>query len=558
LPNNRSHDEDTMQNPQHLRWNRREFLTFMGLGALAGGTAGWLTSCATISGRRSGSLFTPIRPNREDALVLHPDLRSRIFLREGQPINSQGATFGCNNDYTAFIGLNGSSTDGMFWVNHEYFHHLLLSGRNEKSTLTAEQFAIEQKAVGGSLVRIRRNADTGAWEPLLNDPLNRRWDAQTPIPLAAPRPIAGRRVAIGTLANCAGGITPWGSFLTCEENFHDYWGDFDFDKEGKRTPIEPWKAMQWVRFAQPPPEHYGWVVEIDGRSGTARKLTAMGRFAHEGATVGLARDGRAVAYMGDDKANECIYKFVSDRPGSLTSGELFVADTVNGRWLSLDIKKQKILQQKFKDQTDVLISARYAARLVGGTPQDRPEDVEICPRTGAVYVTLTNNKNRGNLYGSILKIEEAEGDRLAREFKASTFLAGGTESGFACPDNLTFDHQGNLWITSDISTNSMNKGEYATFGNNGLFFVPMSGAHAGEVYQVASAPRDAELTGPTFSPDGRTLFLSVQHPGEESEDLGHLTSHWPDGGSSLPRSAVVAIEGQLLDRFSAKTEHRTA
>jgi secreted PhoX family phosphatase len=176
--------------------------------------------------------------------------------------------------------------------------------------------------------------------------------------------------------------------------------------------------------------------------------------------------------------------------------------------------------------------------------------VEVCPRTGAVYLTLTNNIRRGNLYGSILKLEEKGNDPLATEFSSSTFLGGGPENGLACPDNLLFDRAGNLWVTSDISGRKLNQGEYAPFGNNGLFFVPMSGRNAGRPRLVATAPRDAEFTGPTFSADGKTLFLSVQHPGELTTDLEQCTSHWPDGGSSIPKPAVVAISGPLLSRLT--------
>ncbi|MCB0415899.1 MAG: DUF839 domain-containing protein, partial [Bdellovibrionales bacterium] len=196
----------------------------------------------------------------------------------------------------------------------------------------------------------------------------------------------------------------------------------------------------------------------------------------------------------------------------------------------------------FKDQTEVLIRTREAARIVGGTPLDRPEDVERDPRTGSMYITLTNNKPKGNFHGSILKIEEENSDSGSMQFKASTFLVGGKDSGFSCPDNLVFDHHGDLWMASDIAGDAMGNKPYDAFGNNGLFYIPMSGPQAGEVMQVASAPKDAEFTGPCFSKDGKTLFLSVQHPGETSESIDKLTSHWPDGGSAIPKPSVIAIE----------------
>jgi len=197
----------------------------------------------------------------------------------------------------------------------------------------------------------------------------------------------------------------------------------------------------------------------------------------------------------------------------------------------------------------LLIRAREAAKLVGGTPQDRPEDIERDPASGAVLVALT--KNRLRPYGSILKLEEKDNDPLAEQFVAGTFLVGGQAGGFACPDNLAFDPRGNLWVCTDISADRLNKLPYASFKNNGLFYIPMSGKRAGLPLQAASAPQGAELTGPTFSPDGRSLFLSVQHPGENSASVDELSSHWPDGGDAVPRPSVICISGPLLDRLTA-------
>ncbi|NJL24420.1 MAG: DUF839 domain-containing protein, partial [Calothrix sp. SM1_5_4] len=225
----------------------------------------------------------------------------------------------------------------------------------------------------------------------------------------------------------------------------------------------------------------------------------------------------------------------------------FVADTANGRWLSLDRNKDARLRKAFKDQTELLIRTREAAKIVGATPLNRPEDVEIDPATRAVFVTLTNSKIKADRYGSILKIVEKNADPLSLEFSSSVFKPGGPETGFACPDNLVFDRKGNLWMTTDISGASMHKSGYETFGNNGLFFFPLSGPHAGQSFQVASAPKGAELTGPCFSPDGRTLFLSVQHPGEHHHARPEMESHWPDGGAAPPAPCVVAVSGPALD-----------
>jgi secreted PhoX family phosphatase len=218
----------------------------------------------------------------------------------------------------------------------------------------------------------------------------------------------------------------------------------------------------------------------------------------------------------------------------------------------LDWDNQPILKNKFKNQTEVLIRAREASKLLGATPLNRPEDIEIDPITGHVFVSLTNNIPKKDYHGSILKIEETNGDFDALTFKASTYLAGGEENGFSCPDNLAFDLSGNLWMTSDMSGSSMNKEDkpYMPYKNNSLFVIPRYGKDVGKVIRVASAPRDAELTGPWFSPDGKTLFLSVQHPGEQTVDINNPTSKWPFDKDGVPKPAVVAIKGDLIEKMN--------
>ncbi|MEK7257559.1 MAG: alkaline phosphatase PhoX, partial [Bacteroidota bacterium] len=279
---------------------------------------------------------------------------------------------------------------------------------------------------------------------------------------------------------------------------------------------------------------------------------ALGRCAHECATVVELEDGRIVVYTGDDANDQCLYKFIGSEPGSLSKGTLYVANTLLGKWIPIDFEQQKALQAKFTNQTDVLIRLREAAKLVGGTPLDRPEDIEIHPvEKGWVLVTLTNNTPKKNFTGSILKIQEADGRHDSLTFQADTYLTGGKQTGFASPDNMAFDFGGNLWFTSDMSGSLMNQHEaYLPFKNNGLFVVPREGAQAGKVVQVASAPVDAEFTGPWFAPDGETLFLSVQHPGEYSKSLKELRSHWPNGGKSIPRPAVIAISGEMISALN--------
>lgn len=521
------------------KFSRRDFVTFLG-GTASLALTGTLSSCSS-GGDLKNLPFTPISFTDADDLVLARGFEYKVLISFDDPINNLGDRFGSNNDFTAFFPL--SRNEAILWVNHEYPDPLFVSGFKKGMIKTKEMVDKERKAVGGSLLHIQKNPK-GQWVHNKNSKYNRRIDATQRIPFIASRKIEGRDYAIGTMANCAGGVTPWKTVLTCEENYHDYYGERVF---GTRKVDSERAWFGWKKFYDNPPEHYGWVVEVNPLSGEAKKLTGLGRFAHECATCVRTKSGHVAVYSGDDKEGEFLYKFLSKNKDSLHEGELFVADVENGKWISLDIDKQPKLKRKFKDQLDVLIHAREAGRVVGATPLDRPEDIEVHPKTGDVYVALTNNKSVGNYFGSILRIREDGGDHGGGSFKASDFIIGGDQ--LSCPDNLIFDLQGNLWVTTDMSGSAMNKPPYTRFKNNGLFFIPTSGARAGQAFQVASAPKDAELTGLSFSADYKTLFLSVQHPGEKSKSLESLRSHWPDGGKAVPKSSVVQISGSALNEI---------
>lgn len=521
--------------------NRRTFIEFLGKGTAIAS----LTPHLFLSNTSFFKEFKGINPSDADELKLAKGLKYEVLIKWGDPINMSD-TFGFNNDYTAFLPFDSANpNDGILWVNHEYVDPLFVSKYTGAEEKTKEQVATEQYNVGGSILHIKKNAK-GKWEVVQDDHLNKRISGQTKIPFNWEHPIAGKKVAMGTLGNCSGGITPWGTILTCEENYDMFYGERNF-KDGSR--IEKRAILGWHKHFDYPPEHYGWVVEVDPKTGKAQKHVALGRCAHECATVKELPDGRLVVYSGDDSVNECLYKFISDEPGSLSKGKLYVANVRLGKWMSLSREDNPILQKLFKDQTEVLIRLREAAKFVGGTGLDRPEDIEIDPLNGNVLVSLTNNTGKDNYFGSILKIVETDGDHTALTFKPEKYLAGGKETGFACPDNMAFDVAGNLWFTSDMSGSLMHQEPYTDFKNNGLFLVPRTGPKAGEVIQIASAPSDAELTGPFFAPDGKTLFLSIQHPGEYSNTLEpeDLTSNWPDGGNAIPRSSVVAISGKTLE-----------
>lgn len=521
------------------QFSRRKFVTFMG-GAVA--STFLFSGCKKDKDVTMKKVvgFKGLDYKIEDTLRLVDSLSYEVLLEWGQPIGKD-LEFGFNNDYLAVLPTKKSREEFWLWVNHEYTNPLFVSNYVRGTERTLAQVDKEMASVGGSLVKIKRNLKTKRW--MFVPGSGKRLDAKTKISFAGGT-IAGKSEAVGTMGNCAGGITPWGTFLSCEENIDVYYGDVN--SKGKQID-KP--RLGWERFYNYPPEHYGWVVEIDPETLKSKKLISLGRFAHESCTVVALPDGRVVAYSGDDANDEHLYRFVGSKPNTLEEGELFVADIKNGRWISLSYEKQPILQKNFKDQNHVLTFCREASKLLGATKLDRPEDIKIHPHTGDVYIALTNNIKRMNFHGSILRLSPANGNHEDGSFEARDFLVGGAGAGFSCPDNLGFDSKGNLWITTDMSGKVIGKEPYTTFGNNGLFYVAMSGPEAGVVKMIAQGPNDSELTGICFTPDGQGLFICVQHPGELSKSLDKLTSHWPRGGNEMPRPAVVEIRGKLLEQL---------
>jgi uncharacterized protein len=573
--------------------SRRGFLTFLGAGsaALAAGSAGIFTGEAgaqEFAGAASTpfreaqlrkiNFFTPIEATDADELVLPEGFRYDIIRRWGEPVNSDGREFGFNNDYVAYFPIDAlegglNSRDGLLFVNHEYVDSKWVSGfddSDEEAKRDAEHIAAEKAAVGGSVIRVACNA-AGCWEFVLDDAYNRRIDANTPISVTGPAAgsaemqMQGRSEVTGTLANCSGGVTPWNTVLSAEENFQDYYGEATND-EGISEDDETQNDADWAGGGAQPPEHYGWVVEVDpfDVSSKPRKHTWLGRVRHENVAINIAPSGRVVAYTGHDEEDQCIYKFVSsgvyqphDRAANmklLTDGMLYVADFANGRWVAMDYESNPIFADNdFKSQADVLVHTSEAAALEDpeteapiGTPLDRCEDIEVHPDSGTVYAALTNNENHGNFHGQIIRMYEAGADPEATEFSFEVYAAGGPNTGFSSPDNLAFDANNNLWMVTDISSSSQNKGIYSPFKNNGMFVMPEvdDDSILGEpLAQFASGPVECEMTGPAFTPDGRTLFLAVQHPGEESESTSNPTSTWPHDGDGVPKPSVVAITG---------------
>ena len=586
--------------------SRRRFLTYLGTGsaALAAGSAGVLTGCARgeeqsssegesrgdAGSRRDGrsgggtASFKPIEPSDSDELVLPEGFKYDIVRSAGDPLGD-GLIYGDHNDYVAYFPIDAleggdDSEEGILWVNHEYINPLFWSGYGDlegATRKTGQQVSREKAGVGGSVLRVRK--EDGSWAFVEGDPLNRRIDATTPMSVTGPAGgspemrMEGKSEVIGTLANCGGGVTPWNTVLTCEENFQDYYGQRTGDQgePGQGTDdapeaLEVAKTYRWLDDPEgaQPPEHYGWVVEIDpfDPGSVPRKHTWLGRVRHENAAINVSESGKVVVYTGHDEEDRSIYKFVSsgtydpdEREANLdllADGMLYVADFAGGRWVALDYENNPVFEDNaYKNQAEVLVRTIDAAALEDpetgapiGTPMDRCEDIEVHPETGQVYAALTNNANHGNFYGQIIRLTEKDDDPEATEFTYEVFATGGPQSGFASPDNLLFDEHGNLWVITDISSGSLGSGIYTTFKNNGAFLMPsglQGGASGGDVVQFASAPVEAELTGPAFTPDGKTLFLAIQHPGEESEDKANPTSTWPGGDE--PKSSVIAITG---------------
>ncbi|MCM3090581.1 MULTISPECIES: PhoX family protein [unclassified Cytobacillus] len=539
--------------------NRRKFLTYVGTGVgaltVASTGLGAMVPKAEVKGveaaahlfgfqkKISGLNFKPIDPTAKDDLVLPRGYKYDVVAAYGDVINKKGDTFGFNNDFTLYFPIDKDKR-GLLWVNHEYSSDLFVHGaRPANGKYTAAQIQKMLYSQGGSIIEVYRDKE-GTWKMDTNSKYARRITGLTPFQLTGPargsKAVGGATNVQGTFANCSGGRTLWGTVLSAEENFESTSKDAGLNDT-----------------------HYGWIVEIDPFDPhfKPRKHTALGRFNHENAAVGLTNDNRVVVYMGDDKKDACVYKFISKNKyvksrgkanaDLLEEGTLYVANMGSGEWVPLTIENvQKIakgkadLLKKFQTQADVAVHCHEAALLVGGTPTDRPEDVEISPFDKTVFIAHTNNDKHGNFHGHITRFIEDGDDLGALTFDFEIFAAGGKQSGFSAPDNLTFDSFGNLWTVTDMSSSKLNTGIYTHFANNGMFVIPTIGKNTGEAFQFASAPAEAELTGPSFTPNETTLFLSVQHPGEETDDLSNPTSKWPHRkGDTMPRPGVVAITG---------------
>ncbi|MEU5160128.1 PhoX family protein [Streptomyces sp. NPDC020875] len=575
-----------------------------------------------------GLRFEPVAPNTDDKVTVPSGYTQGIVIRWGDPIlrgtpafdasrqtaKAQAGQFGYNNDFLSLLPLPGERGRQVLVANHEYTDEVLMFRGYDPENPTREQVEIAWAAHGLSVVVVEEERRSGRLTPVTRHHLNRRLTATSPFRLTGPaaggallRTSAdptGRHV-LGTLNNCAGGETPWGTTLHGEENFDQYFANGSSATDKRYGLGSGATERKWERFdkrfdvAREPQEshRFGWVVELDPYDPdfTPRKRTALGRFKHEAAQPRLTDDGRPVVYMGDDERFDYFYKFVSSKRMMqgrsraarehnrtlLDEGTLYVAKLSgdspvseidgsgrlpadgefdgSGVWIPLATGNTSHVPGMTAEE--VYVFTRLAGDKVGATKMDRPEDVEPSPRTGRVYVALTNNTDRGkagkpgadeanprnlNKHGQILELAENWDDPAGDGFAWRLFLVAGDPkdpatyfAGFpkervspiSCPDNVAFDPHGNLWISTD--GNKLGS-------HDGLFGVATHGDRRGELKQFLTVPKGAETCGPVIQE--RRVLVAVQHPGEiDGASVEQPASAWPDGPGRLVRPAVVAV-----------------
>lgn len=593
--------------------SRRAALRGGAVGAAAFVAVGVATSETAQAAQANPLLgdFVPIPTSSADAVIVPDGYSAQPILSWGDPIVPGGPAFaddasntaaeqeqqlGMGHDGIKYFPLGSgrdSSTNGLLALNHEYTigEQLFPDGTADWSE---EKTRKEQAAHGLSVVEVAMD-DDGSWRTVDSN-YARRVTVNTPMTFAGPA--SGHRLLqtdadpagtspIGTVNNCGNGYTPWGTYLTTEENFNGYFWE---ETDGAAPTISEEQAAinarygvggqgfgyQWAttdeRFradlTPQEPNRFGWMVELDpyDASSTPVKQTALGRFKHEGAAFATAANGAAVIYMGDDQRFDYVYKFVGANDwqaevaagrSPLAEGTLYVArfdEGSAGEWLPLVHGEGPLTSDNgFSDQGEVLIKARLAADALGATPMDRPEWTAVHPTTGEAFVTLTNNSRREeanvanprvpNEWGHIIKWKEEGGDAGAPRFEWDFFLVAGPGDGIddstndaedqlGSPDGLWIDDNGRMWIQTD--------GSQPDGSNNQML---LADPDSGEIKRFLVGPVDCEVTGVTSTPDGSTVFVNIQHPGDSGPaDNPTETSTWPDGpGAGRPRPATVAV-----------------
>ena len=548
------------------------------LAACGGGGDDGLEAAQARPGNASRIGFAPVPESTTDGVVVPAGYTAQVLFAAGDAVAAGATSFtgaflasadaekvaGGNHDGMHFYELPGVNPNkgGLLAINHEYpDFQILMAGSYNAATASAEQRRIALSAVGVSVIEVERvgNGPNERWQVKAGSPYNRRYSGNTLYNVSGPAAAAVGPTVLGTLNNCASGMTPWGTYLTCEETTDNY--------------LDPLQN----------PLGYGWVVEIDPYgelAGLPVKRTALGRFDHENTAYMMAADGTVALYMGDDSTPGCVYKFVPSRrvdranraanANLLDSGTLYAARfnaDGSGQWIELTQGRNGLVPGatdpgnltqgpqtpttvNFLTQSDVLLNTKAAARVAGATLMDRPEWISVAPDR-SIFVTLTNNSGRAvvdaanprvqNRHGHIVRWQETGDAPQATSFRWELVVQAGDPSlvgsnlvgnivgdTFSSPDGIGVDPAGRVWVQTDMSINSSNVG---TFGNNAMYQLDPATRQS---KRFLVGPVGCEITGLTWTPDLRTFFVNIQHP----------TQAWPSNvqGSSLPpRSATIVV-----------------
>lgn len=583
--------------------SRRGFLSGLvavGSGAAALGT-GLLSGTSAQAQASSRFAFKPIAIATDRTVHVPQGYSWKSMVHWGDALFSDAEAFDPENGVTLASSdrVFGENTDGMelfivgnrqiMAVNHEYTNNKINLPKThaDGKAGSADDAQLLRNLQGVTVMEVAES-DSG-WSVVVDSPFNRRITHDTEMTMSGPAAgsdllktvsDASGMTARGTLNNCGAGKTPWGTYLTCEENFNGYFGSTDANLE--RTPEQVryglnlegrygYEAFE-TRFdlSKDPnePNTQGWIVEIDPTDpeSTPIKRTALGRFKHENAACAIAPDGRVVVYMGDDERGEFLYKYVSNEvyvPGGDTStlldnGTLYVAkflENGSGQWLALTPETTDMAID------EVLVYSRIAASKVGATTMDRPEWVAVSPNEITAYCCLTNNSRRGvaanaggdetpvggpnpraeNRYGQIVRWYPANEDHADPAFTWDLYVMAGNPTKhddayagsrninagnlFNSPDGMVIDSTGLIWIQTDGDDD--NEGDFEGMGNNQML---VGDPASGEIHRFLTGPNGSEVTGLCWSTDKRTMFVGIQHPGQG----------FPEDG--LPRSTIIAVK----------------
>ncbi|SHI61095.1 PhoX family protein [Wenxinia saemankumensis] len=525
----------------------------------------------------------------------------------GIPTEGSDRVFGENTDGMELFSVDGRE---ILVVNSEYTNNdINLMGRNvenpdeqedDAAPASADDVLRLQNFQGVTVMEVAQTG--GAWEVVVDSPYNRRITHNSP--MAIDGPAAGHPLmqtaadpsgtqSLGTFNNCGSGRTPWGTYLTCEENFNGYFGAtgemptdekvaagyarYGISADGNGYNYHLYDSRFDVTAEPNEPHRAGWIVEIDpsDANSTPVKHTALGRFKHENAAYALANDGRLVVYMGDDERGEFMYKWVSrdvseeggDTSTLLVEGQLFAAtfaDNMTGEWVALTPEATGM------EPAEIAIFTRTAASAVGATTMDRPEWIAVDPTAAEAYCCLTNNSRRGatndagevltnaggdpmavnapnpretNEYGQIVRWRPENGDHGAVDFDWDLYVMAGNpnvhaEGPYAGTENI---NAGNLFNSPDgmqidttgliwIQTDGDDSNE-GEFEGMGNNQMLAGDPETGEIRRFLTGPNGSEVTGLTWSSDRSTMFVGIQHP----------SAPFPDGEGVLPRSSIVVV-----------------